>query len=87
MWPISPPAPLNPDTSIPFTYIPPPIPVPSATVTLLLLPFAAPYFASPNAMILASLSNLVSIPVIFSSFSFTFTLVPHGKFAKNATIL
>ena len=57
IWPASPAASLQPLSSLPFTTIPLPTPVPRVTATKFATPSPAPAFASPSAAQLASFSR------------------------------
>ena len=62
MWPISPPAPKAPATSLPLQMTPPPTPVPSVTITQLSTSLAPPCQTSPMAAALASLTKASAAP-------------------------
>ena len=62
MCPISPANPFAPRCNWPPITMPPPIPVPSVTMTAFIAPLAAPAFHSPYAAMVASFSTCTLMP-------------------------
>ena len=65
--------------------IPPPTPVPSVTITMLLKPFPPPCHISPSAAIFASLPTLTGSPIILDNSSAALK-IPHPRFTQRRTV-
>ncbi len=84
--PISPAAPLHPVTIFPFWITPPPTPVPSVTITMLLNPLPPPRHCSPSAATLASLPALTFATPVSLLNSLATEKIPHPRFTHLSTL-